>query len=62
MSLGIRLVRSRPDCPQDNGTHERMHADMRGDVQSRPAATVDAERRRLSRWRQEFNQVRPHDA
>lgn len=62
MSLGIRLVRSRPGCPQDNGGHERMHADVRGDVQSRPAVTVDAEQRRLSRWRQEFNQVRPHDA
>lgn len=62
MSLGIRLVRSRPGCPQDNGGHERMHADVRGDIQSRPAATVDGERRRLSRWRQEFNHVRPHDA
>lgn len=61
-SLGIRLVRSRPGCPQDNGGHERMHADVRGDVQSRPAATVDAEQRRLSRWRQEFNHVRPHEA
>ncbi len=25
ISLGIRLVRSRPGCPQDNGGHERMH-------------------------------------
>ena len=62
MSLGIHLVRSRPGCPQDNGGHERMHADVRGDVQSRPAPTADAEQRRLSRWRQEFNHVRPHDA
>ncbi len=62
LSLGIRLVRSRPGCPQDNGGHERMHADVRGDVQSRPAETIDAEQRRLSRWRQEFNHVRPHEA
>lgn len=62
LSLGVRLVRSRPGCPQDNGGHERLHADMSGDVQSRPAATVEAEQRRLSRWRQEFNHVRPHDA
>ena len=27
VSLGIRLVRSRPGCPQDNGAHERMHLD-----------------------------------
>lgn len=62
LSLGVRLVRSRPGCPQDNGGHERMHADIAGDVQSEPAATVEAEQRRLSRWRQDFNQVRPHDA
>jgi putative transposase len=62
LSLGIRLVRSRPGCPQDNGGHERMHADIRGDVQSQPSATLPMEQRRLSRWRQEFNHVRPHDA
>jgi len=62
LSLGIRLVRSRPGCPQDNGAHERMHADVSGHVQDSPAATVEAEQRRLSRWRQEFNHVRPHDA
>jgi transposase InsO family protein len=62
LSLAIRLVRSRPGCPQDNGGHERMHADIAGDVQSSPAGTVRAEQRRLSRWRQEFNHVRPHDA
>lgn len=28
VSLGIRLIRSRPGCPQDNGGHERMHRDL----------------------------------
>jgi len=62
LSLGIRLVRSRLASPQDNGGHERMHADIAGDVQAEPSPTVAAEQRRLSRWRQEFNHVRPHDA
>jgi transposase InsO family protein len=62
VSLGIRLVRSRPGCPQDNGGHERMHADVRADVQARPAATRDEQQRLLDRWRQEFNHVRPHQA
>lgn len=62
LSLGVQLVRSRPGCPQDNGGHERMHGDISADVQSHPAATVAAEQRRLSRWRQEFNHVRPHEA
>jgi putative transposase len=62
VSLGIRLVRSRPGCPQDNGGHERMHADVRADVQARPAATRSDQQHALDRWRQEFNHVRPHQA
>jgi transposase InsO family protein len=62
MSLGIRLVRSRPGCPQDNGGHERMHADIAAERQSHPAVTRDTQQRELARWRQEFNHVRPHDA
>jgi putative transposase len=62
VSLGIRLVRSRPGCPQDNGGHERMHSDVRADVQARPAADRQEQQRVIDRWRQEFNQVRPHQA
>ena len=62
VSLGIRLVRSRPGCPQDNGGHERMHSDVRADVQARPAATREEQQRIIDRWRQEFNHVRPHQA
>jgi putative transposase len=62
ISLGIAIVRSRPGCPQDNGAHERMHADMAGDLQVRPAADKAAQQRALDRWRQEFNAVRPHQA
>lgn len=62
VSLGIRLLRSRPGCPQDNGGHERMHSDVRADVQARPASTREEQQRAIDRWRQEFNQVRPHQA
>jgi len=62
IAMGIRVVRSRPGCPQDNGAHERMHADVRADVQARPAATREQQQRALDRWRAEFNQVRPHQA
>ena len=62
LSLGIRLVRSRPGCPQDNGGHERMHVNLAGDLQNEPAATRQAQQREFDRWRQEFNHVRPHDA
>jgi len=62
VSLGIRVVRSRPGCPQDNGGHERMHRDMRADLQAFPAGSLLAEQRACDRWRQEFNRVRPHEA
>src|SRR5215470_709963 len=62
VSLGIRIVRSRPGCPQDNGGHERMHLDIAGELQAVPEATVALQQRACDRWRQEFNHVRPHDA
>jgi transposase InsO family protein len=62
VSLGIRVVRSRPGCPQDNGAHERMHVDVAGDLQADPAASFDLQQRACDRWRQVFNNVRPHEA
>lgn len=62
VSLGITVLRSRPGCPQDNGGHERMHRDLREDLQAFPAGSLAAEQRACDRWRQEFNHVRPHDA
>jgi len=62
VSLGIKVVRSRPGAPQDNGAHERMHVDIAGDLESDPEDTVDAQIRACRRWRQVFNQVRPHEA
>jgi transposase InsO family protein len=61
-SLGIRIVRSRPGCPQDNGGHERMHRDLAQEVQRWPSNDVRSQQRVLDRWRQEFNHVRPHEA
>jgi len=62
VSLGIRIVRSRPGCPQDNGAHERMHRDVSAEVENFPELTSEAEQRALDRWRQQFNHVRPHEA
>ena len=63
ISLGIKVVRSRPgSCPQDNGAHERMHRDMREEIQASPSASRLAEQRACDKWRQEFNHVRPHEA
>jgi transposase InsO family protein len=62
VSLGIRVIRSRPGCPQDNGGHERMHGDIALDVEASRAQDPELQQRRLNRWREEFNQIRPHEA
>ncbi|MCB9613930.1 MAG: IS481 family transposase [Sandaracinus sp.] len=62
VSLGVRLVRSRPAHPQDNGAHERMHLDLHFDVERHRADTLVEQQRSLDRWREEFNHVRPHEA
>ncbi|HTQ42511.1 MAG TPA: IS481 family transposase [Polyangiaceae bacterium] len=62
ISLGIRLVRSRPGCPQDNGAHERMHADMSVELEASPEDSLPTQQRACNRWRQQFNHVRPHAA
>jgi transposase InsO family protein len=61
-SLGIRVSFSRPAHPQDNGAHERMHADVANEMEADPAGTPKAQQRIADRWRQQFNHVRPHEA
>jgi putative transposase len=61
-SLGIRVSFSRPGHPQDNGSHERMHADVSAELEADPAASAKLQQRAADRWRQEFNGVRPHEA
>jgi transposase InsO family protein len=66
ITLGIGLDRSRPGCPQDNGAHERMHLDLKREVQA--VATERVERSAAERqahfetWRHEFNHERPHES
>jgi hypothetical protein len=62
IALGIRFVRSRVGCPQDNGGHERMHRDMKAELQAHPEATVEAQQAACDVWRHEFNAHRPHEA
>ena len=57
VALGIDLERGRPGHPQDNGGHERMHRDIRLELE--PST---AEQAALDVWRQEFNYERPHEA
>ena len=57
VALGIDLERGRPGHPQDNGGHERLHRDIRTELE--PGT---AQQEAFDLWRQEFNHERPHEA
>src|ERR1700694_21061 len=61
VSLGIKLHRSRPASPQDNGGHERMHRDL-SELQLSPARSRRAQQPLCTKWALDFNHVRPHEA
>ena len=62
LSLGIQPEHSRLGHPEDNGAHERMHADIAREIEKNPAPTVKDEEVRLENWRREFNNIRPHES
>ncbi len=61
LRLGIRLERSRPGCPQDNGRHERMHRTLAEQTAQPPAANFAAQQRAFDEFRREYNEERPHE-
>lgn len=61
-AVGIRVSFGRPGHPQDNGSHERMHADIAAELEADPASSRELQQEAAERWRQEFNDVRPHEA
>jgi len=62
ISLGIHIHHSRPGHPQDNGGHERMHKDLKEEVQIRYTGDANLYQAELDKWRDEFNTIRPHEA
>lgn len=62
LRLGIRVEFTRRARPQDNGAHEQMHRIYKADVASPAAATPRAQQWRTTRWIQDYNHQRPHEA
>jgi len=62
MSLGIIPDRIDPGCPFQNGGHERMHRDLKMEVQGQYKANLSFFQSIIDEWRIEFNNVRPHEA
>ena len=45
-----------------NGSHERMHRDMKAELQRTPLWNLKEEQKRFDDWRDEYNTVRPNQA
>jgi transposase InsO family protein len=59
--LGILHQRIDPGCPQQNGSHERMHGTLKRQVASPPARSLRAQQARFDSFCAEYNQERPHE-
>ena len=70
IKLGIYPELIEPGKPQQNGVHERMHRTLpvladcprKQEATIPPAASLWAQQRKFDRFREEFNQERPHEA
>ena len=62
MELGIQPVFSDPGKPGQNGRHERMHEDLKGEVTNPPSGTMQPQQRRLNSFVKEYNELRPHES
>jgi len=59
---GIEPVYSDPAYPEQNGRHERMHRDLKGEATRPPGFDLRAQHRRLNAFVYEYNYERPHAA
>ncbi len=62
IKLGITPVRIEAGHPEQNGRHERMHRTMKQETADPPAANRREQQRKMDQFREEYNQVRPHEA
>ena len=60
--LGVLPELIEPGKPQQNGRHERMHRTLKAEATRPPAASFSAQQKRFNRFREEFNDERPHEA
>ena len=62
IKLGITPERIAAGHPEQNGRHERMHRTLKQEAAQPPAANRRKQQQALDRFREEYNQVRPHEA
>jgi transposase InsO family protein len=62
IKLGIYPELIEPGRPQQNAVHERMHRTLKREATIPPASSLPAQQRKFDAFRQEFNQLRPHES
>jgi len=62
INQGIAVEFIRPASPQENGSHERMHRDLKAEATRPPSPNLPAQQRRFERWQYIYNHHRPHEA
>jgi len=62
IKLGIVPERIQAGHPEQNGRHERMHRTLKAEATQPPASNRRQQQQALDRFRQEYNEVRPHEA
>ncbi len=62
VSLGIRLDRIAPGHPEQNGVHERIHRDIRAELQMTPSDGLEQSQALFDEWRHMYNWIRPHES
>jgi putative transposase len=62
MALGIIPDRIAPGRPYQNGSHKRMHRDIKEEVQKRNRGDIRYFQDILDQWRYDYNFTRPHEA
>jgi transposase InsO family protein len=60
--LGIRPEFIAKGHPEQNGVHERMHLTLKREATIPVSKDLRGQQRRFDRWREEFNEKRPHEA
>ena len=62
IELGIEPVYSDPGHPEQNGRHERMHRELKGESTRPPGFDLNAQQRKLNEFVRWYNEERPHAA
>ncbi len=62
LRLGIRIERTAPGCPQQNGRHERMHRTLKQEATKPAGANLLQQQEKFDHFIHEYNHDRPHEA